>query len=110
MKGVEKKVDFEEEKLSKKELRQKEQQEKERQEEIEKARQPAIMDLDDFEKNRGKEEEPADQGIFKKNKKAKPAKPGGKKKIKIGFGKKKKKKQDEEVEIIEDDLDFEEEQ
>ncbi|MDH3708969.1 MAG: hypothetical protein OER04_03715 [Cyclobacteriaceae bacterium] len=89
------------EKLGKKELRQLEQQEKEEEEEEQRLREPTVIDLDDFEKNRGDPQAPTeDEGLFKK-KKNKKAKPKGEKKIKIGFGKKKKKT--ESVELIEDE-------
>jgi len=78
-----------EEELSKKEIRQQEQIEKGKEAEIEKARQPKVIDLDDFEKDRGITTLPSDEKPSRK-KKVKDDKPKGKKKIKFGFGKKKK--------------------
>ena len=91
------------EKLTKKELRRIEQQEQKEQEEQERLREPTIIDLDDFEKNRGNAQPVEDEGIFNKKKKNKQTKPKGEKKIKLPFGKK-KKKQTDSVEIIEDDI------
>lgn len=82
-------VEPQEEELSKKGLRQQEQIEKEKEEEIERARQPNVMDLDDFEKDRGIPTRPSDEKPSRK-KKVKDDKPKEKKKIKFGFGKKKK--------------------
>lgn len=76
----------EEEKLSKKELRQQEQIERQEEEELERAREPKVMDLEDFIKDRGIDEEPTEDNPSKKRQKA--DKP--KKKIKLGFGKKNK--------------------
>ena len=78
----------EERELSKKELRQKESLEKQQQEEIERAREPKVMDLDDFEKERGNTTQPVDEQAPRKKKKVKS--PKEKKKIKLGFGKKNK--------------------
>jgi len=82
-------VEPQEEELSKKELRQQEQIEKEKEEEIERARQPNVMDLDDFEKDRSITTRPSDEKPSRK-KKVKDDKPKEKKKIKFSFGKKKK--------------------
>jgi hypothetical protein len=75
--------------LSKKELKQQEQVEKEQQEESQRAREPKIMDLEDFEKDRGISTQPSDQKPSRK-KMVKERGPKEKKKIKLGFGKKKK--------------------
>ena len=94
--GFEQDVDLEpvEEELSKKELREKEALEKQQQEEIEKARQPKVMDLEDFEKERGSSIQTVEEAPRKKKSKTK--KPKEKKKIKLGIGKKNK---GEEVEL-----------
>ena len=86
----------EEKELSKKELRQQEQIEKEKQEEIERAREPKVIDLEDFEKDRGISTAPAE--VKPSKKKVKSDQPKEKKKIKLGFGKKKKV---DEVEVEE---------
>ena len=85
--------------LSKKEQRQLEQQEKREQEELEKAKEPVIIDLEDFERDR-EQAVPTDDNNNEKRTKSK--KPKGEKKIKIGFGKKKKKTTDS-VELIDDE-------
>jgi len=87
--------EIEEEDLSKKEIRQLEQEEQERQEELERAREPKIMDLEDFIEDRGIEEEPATVEPDR-NRRQKRDKP--KKKIKLGFG---KKNQVDDVELEE---------
>ncbi len=78
----------EEEDLSKKELREQERQEQERLEEIERAREPKIIDLEDFEQDRGTTTEPAEDNTGRQRKRNKA--PKEKKKIKLGFGKKNK--------------------
>ena len=87
-----------EEELSKKELRQQEHVEKEKEVEIERSKQPTIVDLDDFEKNRGISATPSNEKTSKK-KKVKNNKPKEKKKIKLGFGKKKKKEESVELDL-----------
>ena len=89
-------IEPEEKELSKKELRQQEALEKKEQEEIERARQPVIMDLEDFEKDRGNTDQPTEQDSPRRKKKEKA--PKEKKKIKLGFGKKDKS---QEVELEE---------
>lgn len=95
----------EEENPSKKELKQQQQLEQQRTEEIERSKQPTIIDLDDFEEDRDNATAPSDQGLFnnKSGKKKKAPKAKGEKKIKLGFGKKKKKV--DSVEIIEEEQD-----
>ncbi|GJM28998.1 MAG: hypothetical protein DHS20C17_16330 [Cyclobacteriaceae bacterium] len=80
-------VEPEEQDLSKKELRQQEQLEKEKQEEMQRAREPQVMDLEDFEKDRGISAQPVEETKKGKEKSKAPKK---KKKIKLGFGKKNK--------------------
>jgi len=87
------------EKLNKKEQRRLEQEEKREQEELEKAKEPVIIDLEDFQRDRD-QATPAQDDSGNKSKKAK--KPKGEKKIKLGFGKKKKKTTDS-VELIEEE-------
>ena len=79
----------EEDELSKKELRQQEQLEKEKQEEIERAREPKVIDLEDFEKDRGVSTQPVEEKPGKK-KKSRDKTNKEKKKVKLGFGKKNK--------------------
>ena len=86
------------ENLSKKEQRQLEQEQKREQEELEKAKEPVIIDLEDFERDREQATPTQDDG----GKKSKTKKPKGEKKIKLGFGKKKKKTTDS-VELIEEE-------
>ena len=80
----------EEKELSKKELRRQEELEQQEQEELEKARQPKVIDLEDFEKDREAATPAVEEAPSRKRKE--------KKKIKLGFGKKKK---GEEVELEE---------
>ena len=86
-----------EEELSKKKLRQQQQIEKAEEEEVERAKQPKVIDLDDFEKDRGISTAPSNEKPSKKNK-VKDDTPKQKKKIKLGFGKKKKKGDSVELE------------
>lgn len=86
-----------EEELSKKELRQQEKIKTEKEEELERAREPKVMDLEDFEKDRGISTQPADENPGKR-KKVKDDTPKEKKKIRLGFG---KKKRGESVELEE---------
>ena len=79
----------EEQDLSKKELRQIEQREKAEQEELERAREPKVIDLEDFEKDRGISTQPIDEKPSRKRK-VKDNSKKEKKKIRLGFGKKKK--------------------
>ncbi len=96
--GFQEDLEETEEELSKKELRQLEQEEKERQEAIEESKQPSIVDLDDFEKDReNATASPASGDTDRKSRKQKT-----KKKLRLGFGKK-KKQESESIEIIEDD-------
>ena len=88
-------VEPEEKELSKKELRQQEELEREKQEEIERAREPKIIDLEDFERDRGISTDPGEQQPGKKKRVKEPKE---KKKIKLGFGKKNK---NNEVELEE---------
>jgi hypothetical protein len=77
------------EELSKKELREQEQLEQEKQEELKRAREPKVMDLEDFEKDRGISTQPPEENQSgKKNRREKS--PKEKKKINLGFGKKNK--------------------
>lgn len=91
--GFEEEVVEEKKELSKKELREQERQEQERLEEIERAREPKVIDLEDFEENRGIDAPPSEAGPSRDN-----DEPKKKKKIRIGFGKKNKT---EDVELVE---------
>ena len=83
--------------LSRKELKRQEELEREEQEELERAREPKIIDLEDFEKDRGISTQPQDEQPSRKRK-VKDNTPKEKKKIKLGFGKKNKV---DDVELVE---------
>gem|GEM_PF-3129559 len=87
----------EEEEMSRKELRRQEELEEQEQEELEKARQPNVIDLEDFEKDR-EAATPAVEETPSRKRKEQNNPSENKKKIKLGFGKKNKV---DEVEIEE---------
>ena len=70
-------------------MREQEQWEKEQQEELERARQPKVIDLEDFEKDRETTAQPVEDKPARK-KRVKNNSSKEKKKIKLGFGKKNK--------------------